>query len=99
MFVDHTVFYDIWSLKENRNVIINWVSYPISASPPPRVSPKNLSSCVFLQTLGANFWSQATLGAILTRNFKDFVQIFSKSKLMGVLFHPLHPHLQYHYFS
>jgi len=28
MFVDHTVFYDIWSLKENRNVIINWVSYP-----------------------------------------------------------------------
>jgi len=34
------------------------------------------SSCVFLQTFGAIFWSQATFGGILT-------QIFSKSNLWG----------------
>jgi len=32
MFVAHNVFYDIWSLKDNRNVIINWFSYrPLTA--------------------------------------------------------------------
>jgi len=44
------------------------------------------SSCVFLQTL-------ATLGAIFNRIFRDFAQIFSKSKLLGVR---LHPYLQHH---
>jgi len=41
------------------------------------------SPCVFLQTLGAIFWSQTTLGAIFTRIFRDFAQIFRKSKLLG----------------
>jgi len=32
MFVAHNVFYDIWSLKDNRNVIINWFTYrPLTA--------------------------------------------------------------------
>ena len=42
------------------------------------------SSCVFMQTLGAIFWSQITLGAI-------FAQIFSKSKLFGARLQSLHP--------
>jgi len=54
------------------------------------------SSCVFLQTLGSIFLSQATFGAIFTRIFRNFAQIFSKLKLLGVLFHP---HLQHHCFS
>jgi len=54
------------------------------------------SSCVFLQTSGAIFWSQATFGAIFTRIFRDFAQIFSKSKRLGLR---LHPHLQHHCFS
>jgi len=37
-----------------------------------------------MQTLGAIFWSQTTLGAIFTRIFRAFAQIFSKSKLLGV---------------
>jgi len=36
------------------------------------------SSCVFMQTLGAIFWSQTTLGANFSRLFRAFVQIFSK---------------------
>ena len=78
-----------------------------------------LALFVFLQTYGAVFWSQTTLGPFLTKfsrifirsleillgtsgilhrfseffsqNFKDFAQIFDKSKLLGVSFHPLHP--------
>jgi len=42
------------------------------------------SSCVFLQTLGAIFLSQTTLGAIFGQICRDFAQIFSKSKLLGV---------------
>ena len=38
-----------------------------------------------MQTLGAIFWSQTTLGAIFTRIFRAFAQIFSKSKLLGVV--------------
>ena len=37
----------------------------------------------FLQTLGAVFQSQAMLGVIFTRMFRDVAQIFSKSKLLG----------------
>jgi len=48
-------------------------------------------SCVFLQTLGAIFWSQARLGAIFTRMFRDNAQVFSKSNLLGVRLHRLHP--------
>ena len=41
------------------------------------------SSCVFLQTWGAIFWSQTTMGAIVAQISKDVVQIFSKSNLWG----------------
>jgi len=57
---------------------------------------QNRPSYVFLQTLGAIFWSEATLDVIFTRIFRDFTQIFNKSKLLGVR---LHPHLQHHCFS
>ena len=50
------------------------------------------SSCVFLQTLGAIFGSQATLGGI-------FTQIFSKLNVLEMCLHPLHPHLQHNCFS
>ena len=40
------------------------------------VDPKKWSSLVFLQTLGAIFWSQTTLGAIFAQIFSDFAQIF-----------------------
>jgi len=63
--------------------------------------------------LGAIFSNQITLGAIFahffmefaqifrnfTRIFRDFVRIFTKSKLLGVRFHPLHPHLLHHWHS
>ena len=63
------------------------------------VTSKKRSSCVFMQTLGAIFWSQTTLGDIFTRIFRAFAQIFSKSKLLGLRLQPLHPHLQHHCFS
>jgi len=40
------------------------------------VTPEKRSSCVFLQTVSANFWSQTTLGAIFVRIFRNSVQIF-----------------------
>ena len=46
------------------------------------------SACVFVQTLGAILWNQTRLGTIFSRNFRDFAQIFNKSKLLGVRFHP-----------
>jgi len=52
---------------------------------------QNRSSCVFLQTLGTVFWSQATLGTIFTRIIRDVAKIFSKSKLLGVCLHPQPP--------
>jgi len=62
--------------------------------------PKNRSSCVFLQTLGAIFSNQTTLGIIFARIFRDFAQIFKdfarnfdKPKLLWVPLHPLHPRL------
>jgi len=45
-----------------------------------------------MQILGAIFWSQTTLGAIFTRIFRAFAQIFSKPKLLEVRLQPLHPH-------
>jgi len=62
------------------------------------------SALVFLQTLGAIFRSQTTLGAIFAQIFSDFVRIFrdfvqifrdfarifDKSKILGVRLHPLH---------
>jgi len=52
---------------------------------------KKWSSCVFLQTLGIIFWSQTTLGAIYTRIFMDFSQVFRKIKLLGVAIAPPQP--------
>ena len=49
------------------------------------------SSCDFLQTFGTSFWSQARLGAIFTRIFRDVAQIFSKSKLIGGALSPPPP--------
>ena len=49
------------------------------------------SSCVFIKTLGAIFWSQTTLGAFFTRTFRASAQIFSKSKLLVVRLQPLQP--------
>jgi len=46
------------------------------------VWPPKRSSCVFLQTLGAVFWSQVTLGTIFLRIIRDVAMIFSKSKLL-----------------
>jgi len=40
------------------------------------VTSSKRSSCVFVQTLGAIFWSQTTLGAIFARIFRDFAQVF-----------------------
>ena len=40
------------------------------------VTSKNRFSCVFLQTLGAIFWSATQLGAIFARIFRDFAQTF-----------------------
>ena len=37
------------------------------------------------------FTNQTRLGAIFARIFRDFVQLFNKSKLLGVRLHPLHP--------
>jgi len=36
-----------------------------------------------MQTFGAIFWSQTTLGAIFTRIFRVFAQIFSKLNFWG----------------
>jgi len=49
------------------------------------------SSFVFWQTLGAIFSSQTTLGAIFAWIFRNFAQIFNKSKLLGVRLHPCYP--------
>jgi len=53
------------------------------------------SSCVFMQTLGAIFWSQATLGAIFL-DFQGFFPDFHQIKAYGGA---LAPHLQQHCFS
>jgi len=62
------------------------------------VTSKKVFMC-FLQILGTIFWSQAMLGAIFTQIFSDVAQIFSKSQLLGMCLHPLHPHFQHHGFS
>ena len=54
---------------------------------------KKRTSCAFLQKLGALVvLNQTTLGAIFAPTFRDFAQIFGKSKLLGVR---LHTHLQH----
>ena len=47
------------------------------------VWPPKRSSWVFLQTLDAIFWSQATLGVIFARMFRNVAQGFSKSNFWG----------------
>jgi len=58
---------------------------------------------VFLHNVGRHFFPDFQglyldryLG-IFFRNFRDFAQIFDKSKLLGVRFHPLHPRLLRHW--
>jgi len=43
--------------------------------------------------------SPTTLGAILTRIFRAFSQIFSKPNFLGMRLQPMHPQLQHHCFS
>ena len=56
------------------------------------VTSKKRSSCVFVQTLGAIFWRQTTLGAIFARIFRDFRQFKTFEDVVATL----HPRLLYH---
>jgi len=61
---------------------------------------------MILQTLRTIFPNQIMLGAIFAQILKifryfaqismDFARIFTKSKLLGVRLHPLHPRLLHH---
>jgi len=52
---------------------------------------QNKVSCVFMQTLGAIFLSQTTLGAISTRIFRAFAQIFRNQDFWGCACNPCPP--------
>jgi len=69
-----------------------------------KFSPTKIMNTIFVMIsqkrssyVGAIFWNETTLGTIFAWIFRDFARIFDKSKLLGMLLHPLHLRLLHHW--